>query len=77
MMRWSSSRLCTLQVVRVKRPTYSMLKHGKGLPPNVHLLHLLDDGEGTIIFRLANIFQASACFELQAQPNSLARLMRV
>jgi len=47
----------------VKFPRYSMMKHGKGLPTNVHLLHLHDEGEGTIIFRLANIFQASGKFE--------------
>lgn len=37
-----------------------MLRRAQSLPPQVHLLSLYDDGDGTVIFRLAHVYQARA-----------------
>ena len=36
---------------------FSALHKAKGLPANVHLLSLHDDGQGVIIFRLIHMYQ--------------------
>ena len=43
------------------QPLYSALRKGRGLPPDVHLLSLHDDGEGVVIFRLINRCQVHYC----------------
>lgn len=45
-----------VQASSPSRTKFSMLKDRDGLPPNVHLLSLHDDGSGVIMFRLIHIF---------------------
>ncbi len=40
----------------------SFLQDPKGLPPNVHLLTLKDNGEGKVLLRLAHLYQVDILF---------------
>lgn len=42
---------------------FSALSKGKGLPVNVHLLSLHDDGQGVIIFRLMHLYQVPSALK--------------
>ena len=37
----------------------SFLQDPKGLPPNVHLLTLKDNGDGKVLLRLAHLYQVT------------------
>lgn len=45
------------QALQHKRGQMSFLQDPNGLPPNVHLLTLKDNGDGRILLRLAHLFQ--------------------